>query len=233
MTNVFSAGGCRIASFLLLHSKQLVSQKQIASETRLSKGFVSRVTKKLVADGAVKKPFKNRVVLEHPEKLLVDWIGNRRAGALKTFFCGDERVLRELKKRGVKHAHSFLSGAWLDAGYLKSGFATIYVPPGFDANELKGFKFEEGELRELKKRVALVVADDEFVFYGCREISGERVVNPFLLYVDLASFGGIALTALYAVAEKHGFPKLQAVQPVNSTENARKTKKQASKQASD
>ncbi|MFH0973511.1 MAG: hypothetical protein V1817_01840 [Candidatus Micrarchaeota archaeon] len=226
MTTVFSLGACRIASFLLLHSKQLVSQKQIASETRLSKAFVSRIVNELYSEGAVKRPFRTRVVLEHPEKLLVDWIGNRHAGALKTFFCGDERVLRELKRRGIQHVHSFLSGAWLDAGYLKSGFATVYVPPGFDANELKGFKFEEGTLRELKKRVALVVADDEFVFYGSRKISGERVVNSFLLYVDLASFGGIALTALYAVAEKHGFPKLQVAQPVNSTESARKTSEQ-------
>jgi len=230
---VFSLGGCRIASFLLLHSRQAVTQKLVCEETRLSKGFVSRVVSGLVREGIVKRPFKNRFSLEYPERLLVGWVGNRRVGELKTFFCGDERVLEELKRRRVKHAHTLLSGAWIDANYLRSGFKTVYVEPGFDARkELNGFEFVEGELRELKKRVALVVADDEFVFYGVREFASESVVNPFLLYVDLASFGGIALTALDSVAEKHGLPKLQAAprsKPTQASERAQQNEKMLKK----
>ena len=60
----------------------------------------------------------------------------------------------------------------------------------------------------MKSRVMLIPADDDFVFYGKRTIKGKQVVNSFLLYADLASFGGIGLTALQQVAEKHGFPRI-------------------------
>lgn len=198
--NVFAGKSGRVVMYLLLNSRKQVSQKQIVGATGLSKGLVSRIVGVLVAKGLVKRPYRTRFVLEYPEKLLLEWIGNRNLALKKAFFAKDGRVLEK-----VPHVHTLLSGAWLDSGYLKSGFTTVYVRPGLKVEGLV-----EGKAGELKSKVVLIEADDDFVFYGERKIKGERVVNPFLLYVDLASFGGLAMSALGEVAEKHGFPKLSS-----------------------
>jgi len=195
----FSPKSYRIISYLLLHSKKLVSQKEIAQATKASPGLVSRVTGRLEEEGVLKRPFRTRVSLEYPEKALVDWIGRRGIGSRKAFFARSEKVLEK-----TRHAHTLFSGAWLEQPFLKTDLATVYVEPDFEPEK----NMEEGVLRQLKSRVALIPAEDEFVFYGARKIGGELVVNPFLLYVDLASFGGTASTALQAIAEKYKFPRL-------------------------
>ncbi|MFH1106295.1 MAG: helix-turn-helix domain-containing protein [Candidatus Micrarchaeota archaeon] len=201
MAGVFSPKSCRIVSYLLLHAKTAVSQKQIVEATGVSKGLASKVVSELVQKGLVKRPYRTRFSLEYPEKLLLDWIGKRNIGAKKAFFAKDASVLKE-----VKHAHTIFSGALLDSGYLESGTTTAYVASDFRPS--KGML--EGRLDSLKTKIALIPAEDEFVFYGKRRVGKEVVVNPFLLYVDLASFGGLALTALERVAEKHGFPSLKS-----------------------
>lgn len=201
MVDVFSPKSCRIISYLLLHAKTGVSQKKIVDATGVSKGLTSRIVTELVAKGIVKRPYRARFSLEYPDKLLLDWIGRRNIGAKKAFFAQDKRVLKK-----VERAHTLFSGAMLDSGYLESEITTVYVPSDF--RPAKGM--QEARLDSLKTKTALIPAEDEFVFYGRRKIGGEWVVNPFLLYVDLASFGGMALTALERVAEKHGFPSLKS-----------------------
>ena len=67
---------------------------------------------------------------------------------------------------------------------------------------------EEGKVSDFKTKVVLIPAEDKFYFYAKRRIRGENVVNPHLLYADLASMGGIGLTALQQVAEKHHLQKI-------------------------
>ncbi|MBI5636199.1 MarR family transcriptional regulator [Candidatus Micrarchaeota archaeon] len=201
MVNGFKGKSQRIVMFLLLHAGQLVSQKQIVEQTKLSKGLVSRVVNWLSANGAVKRPYRTRVVLEYPQKLLADWSGQREIALKKAYFAKDEGILKK-----VKHCHTLLSGAWLDCGYLRSGFTTVFVEPNFVPPA--PMKLVEGKVGQLKSKVVLIPAEDEFVFYGKRSVNNEKIVNPFLLYADLASFGGICLTALQQVAEKHGFAQL-------------------------
>ena len=201
MAGVFSPKSCRIVSYLLLHAKTAVNQKQIVEATGVSKGLASKVVSELVQKGLVKRPYRTRFSLEYPEKLLLDWIGRRDIGAKKAFFAKDASILKK-----VGHAHTIFSGALLDAGYLESGITTAYVPSDFRPAE----GMAEGRLDSLKTKTALIPAEDEFVFYGKKRVGTEVVVNPFLLYVDLASFGGMALTALERVAQKHGFPSLKS-----------------------
>lgn len=204
MVNGFVGQSQRIVMFLLLNARKQVSQKQIVEATGLSKGLVSRVVNWLIAKGVVKRPYRTRFVLEYPEKLLVDWIGQRDIALKKAYFAKDASILKK-----VTHCHTLLSGAWLDSGYLKSELTTVYVAPNFKPTS--GMKLKEGLVGELKSKTVLIPADDKFVFYSKRKIKWENVVNPFLLYVDLASFSGIALTALQEVAEKHGFPNILGV----------------------
>ncbi len=204
MVNGFVGKSQRIVMFLLLNAKKPVNQLEIVRATGLSKGLVSRIVNWLVAKGVVKRPYRARFVLEYPEKLLIDWIGQRNISLKKAYFAKDASVLKKFK-----HCHTLLSGAWLDSGYLASDFITVYVESNFVP--APSMNLIEGKVNELKSKVMLIPADDEFIFYNKRSVKREEIVNSFLLYVDLASFGGIALTALQQVAEKHGFPKLFGV----------------------
>ena len=202
MVNGFKGKSARVTMYLLSQAwKKPVSQKQVVEATRLSKGLVSRVMNWLVAKGAVKRPYRTRFGLEHPEKLLVDWIGQRNIGLKKAFFVDDAAVLKKLR-----HAHTLFSGAWLDSGYLRNGITTAYVNKGFLPT--RAMHAVEGKVADFKTKIVLIPAEDEFVFYAQRKIKGERVVNPFLLYADLASLGGMGLTALRQVAEKHDLPQI-------------------------
>ncbi len=206
MVNVFAKKSSRVPMYLLLHAKTLVSQMQIVEATGLSKGLVSRITSKLVANGLVKRPYRTRFSLEYPERLLVEWIGHRNISSKKAYFADDTRALK-----AVPHMHTLLSGAFLETGYLRTGFTTAYVKQGFKPKATGNLA--EGRVGELKSKIILIPAEDEFVFYGQRKIKGQKVVNPFLLYLDLASLGGVAASALKPFIEKYGFPDLFGVTP--------------------
>ncbi len=202
LVNGFRGKSARVTMYLLAKApRKPVSQKEIVEATGLSKGMVSRVMAWLVAKGLVKRPYRTRFILEYPEKLLIEWIGQREIALKKAFFAADESALA-----GIAHTHTLFSGAWLDSGYLHSGFTTVYVKPGFEPDA--SMNAIEGKVGELKSKVVLIPAEDEFVFYGRKKIGRNYIVNPCLLYADLASLGGMGLTALEQVAEKHKLPKV-------------------------
>ncbi|MEK6924032.1 MAG: helix-turn-helix domain-containing protein [Candidatus Micrarchaeota archaeon] len=181
--------------------KKPVSQKQIVEATGLSKGLVSRIMSWLIAKGVVKRPYRTRFVLEYPEKLLIDWIGQRDIGLKNAYFVDDAAILKRLK-----HTHTLFSGAWLDSGYLRNDITTVYVNKDFLPTP--AMRAVEGKVADFKTKIVLIPAEDEFNFYAERKLKGGNVVNPFLLYVDLASLGGMGLTALQQVAEKHRLPQI-------------------------
>ena len=202
MVNGFKGKSVRVVMYLLCQApKKPVSQKQIVEVTGLSKGMVSRIMTWLIGKGLVKRPYRSRFVLEYPDRLLIEWIGQRDISSKKAYFIIDDALLK-----GIPHAHTLLSGAWLDSGYLRNDFTTVYVEKDFKPTV--AMRAEEGKVSDFKTKVVLIPAEDKFYFYAKRRIKGENVVNPYLLYADLASMGGIGLTALQQVAEKHHLQKI-------------------------
>ncbi len=191
--NVFAPKSCRVVSFLLANSNKMIMQKEIVKETGLSKGMVSRVMRELIRQGFVSRPYRARFVLDNPSKLLLTWAAHRNIRSNPAYFAPDASALK-----GVKNTHTLFSGAWLDDKYLKTRFTTVYVPPNFKA------KLKSGVVSDLLDDVVLILAPDEHVFYNQRRIKGKKVVNPYQLFVDLMSFGGIAETAANRIAEKYG-----------------------------
>jgi|SRR3989338_4935045 len=195
--DVFAPKSCRVISFLLLNANEPLMQQDIIKKTKVSKGLVSRVVNELVRQGFVSRPFRARFVLDKPGRLLLAWAANRDIRSNKAYFASSKAVLKDLKT-----AHTLFSGAWLDDKYLKTRFTTVYVKPDFKS------RLRSGIVSDLKNDVILIVAPDEYVFYGQRKINGKNVVNEYQLFVDLMSFGGIAETALKNLADKYGFPKI-------------------------
>jgi transcriptional regulator with XRE-family HTH domain len=192
-----SVSGCRVFIYLLTHQNQLIEQKQIAEKMELSRGQVSKIIKELRKGGIVHKPYKNRVVLDSPHQLILQWISNRAIRDEEAYFFPNKKILSK-----IDNVHTLFSGAWLDVGWLKTRFTTVYTKPGFKCNMPKG------KVGDLKDKVILIVPKNDYVFYGVRKIKGEKVVNPYQLYVDLASFLGLAQSTLEPIAEKYKLPKI-------------------------
>jgi hypothetical protein len=208
LIDVFAPKSCRVISYYLSHPKEQVSQRQVIEATNVAAGLVSRVTSELVASGIVKRTYRTRFSLEYPQKLMLDWIGNRHVAQKKAFFAKDASVLD-----GVEHVHTLFSGAFLDTGYLKTRFTTAYVSRDFQP---KG-KLLEGRVADFLGGIVVIPAEDEFVFYGKRKIGGEWVVNPALLFVDLASLGGMGSDQAIQVAAKRGWSDVTRFLGQNST----------------
>jgi len=204
--DIFAPKSCRIISYYLLNAKKPVSQKQIVEATDVSAGLVSRVSSELVARGVVKKLYRTRFSLEYPQKLMLDWIGNRQMAQKKAFFAKDISILK-----GIKHAHTLFSGAFLQTEYLKTRFTTVYVPHNYHPHE----KVREGRVGDFLENIVLIPADDEFVFYERRKIKGQWVVNPALLFVDLSSLGGMAWQQASEVAQQQDWQDLMKIVAIN------------------
>ena len=97
MAGIFAPKSCRVLMYLLLHAGTPVSQKQVAQATRVSRGLASRVFLGLVERGLVKRPYRTRFSLEEPNRLLVEWAGNRRLSSAKAYFARDAGILRRLQ----------------------------------------------------------------------------------------------------------------------------------------
>ncbi len=204
--DVFAPKSCRIISYYLLHAKEPVSQKQIVEATGVAAGLVSRVSSELVARGIVKRLYRTRFSLEYPQKLMLDWIGNRQMAQKRAFFAKDVSILK-----GVKHTHTLFSGAFLQTEYLKTRFTTVYVSHNYRPDE----KVREGRVGDFLENIVLIPADDEFVFYERRKIKGLWVVNPALLFVDLSSLGGMALQQASEVAQQQDWQDLMKIVTIN------------------
>lgn len=195
--DVFSPTGCRIVAYLLNRPEKRVSQKEIAQETGLSKQWVSQVMRELHKTGIVSRPYRTSFVLAYPNQLMLYWIGNRKIRDEKAYFSSNKKILKK-----TEHIHTIFSGAWLDVGWLKTRFTTVYVKPGFKCD------LPEGKVGDMKDAVVLIVPKNDNVFYNARKIKGKKVVNPYQLYIDLASFGGLANSTLAQIAEKYKFPRI-------------------------
>lgn len=195
--NVFSPTACRVVAYLLNNPEKKVSETEIAKETKLSKQWVGQIMRELVKMGAVSRPYRTSFVLSYPNQLVINWIGNRKIRGEVAYFTDNKKILKE-----VEHVHTLFSGAWLDVGWLTTRFTTVYVKPGFKCDLAKG------KVGDIKGAIILIVPKDESVFYNARSIKGKKVVNPYQLYVDLASFGGLAQSTLEPIAEKYKLPKI-------------------------
>jgi hypothetical protein len=185
--NVFAPKSARVTRRLLLEPTRTFRQRDLAHETGLGEGFVSRIVGQLEAQGFISRE-QGAVHVRNPGLLLRAWRaaysfdrhhivrGHIPARGPQALLASLSEALRE---GSYTHAATGLASAWMHARFAGFRTVTIYVAT---LPELGALHFRP---EERGANVWLVVPDDPGVFDGATDVDGIRCVSAVQTYLDL------------------------------------------------
>ena len=184
----FAPKSARVSRLMLLEPWKWWRQKNLAAETGLDDGQVSRVVRRLDEDllldrqGAEFRP-------RDPYALLDAWAdGYRfdRHDVVTGHVTGSgmevvDRLHRQLVDNNIDHAFTGLPAAWALGQHARFRLVSIYVTgdPRVAADALGLRRGDRGA------NVQVIGPDDEGVFAGARDLGGRPCVSPPQVYLDL------------------------------------------------
>ncbi len=190
-SSAFAPKSSRIARWLLMHPKEVFTQREIAVATGTDEGYTSKVIGKLRHDGLIIKDKSGNISPRDPNILLEAW-SESYDFSKHNIICGHiaarsgEELLRKLsdslKNASEKFAATGLAAAWLMDRFAAFRTTTIYLGKEPSPELLASLSFRE---EERGANVWLVAPKDEGVFHGASEIDGIRCVHPVQVWLDL------------------------------------------------
>ena len=187
--SIFSPKSARITKFLLSRPSAKWMQRDIASNTGLSKGLVSRVAAKMIETGYVIRKDK-KLVLANFDDLFSAWVESemKRRERKRHYYVWAqnpqklmEMTAAALSGRKIKYAFTQEAGASLVAPFAIFDIVSVYVE-SFD-------KFPEKALSAARADKAfnlmLIEAPDQYIFTRAQNKGGMMVVDNLQLYADL------------------------------------------------
>jgi hypothetical protein len=198
--DVFAPKSSRITRYLLTYWYSTYSIRGLARETDMDPGFTSRIISRLEAQGFVHRMVAKTeigprchdiIALRDPDLLLDacraeykffrhDVIRGHVAARTSEELAQD--LDSKLRNAGVEYAATGLSAAALLTGFVGFRLVTFFLhesPDDWLRGEL-GFREDSSGAN-----VWLVVANDEGVFEGARDVAGIRCAAPLQVYLDL------------------------------------------------
>jgi DNA-binding Lrp family transcriptional regulator len=185
--NVFAPKSARVTRRLLLDPERTFRQRELAQETVLGEGFVSRIVRQLEAEGFIERE-GGVIRAKNPGLLLDAW---REAyafdrhhiirGHIPTrspqYLLGS--LTESLREQSISHAATGPASAWQHARFAGFRVVTVYVqePPSYSALHFRP--------DERGANVWLIVPDDPGVLDGTVELEGIRCVSAVQTYLDL------------------------------------------------
>ena len=189
--NVFASKSSRIARQLLLHPKRFQTQADLARQTGLGDGYVSKIVRRLDQEFYVALNEERAVRPRDPNLLLDAWrdaYDFNRHRIIKGHVAarsGDEllqRVVKELSREELEWAVTGLGAAWLYTSFAAFRLTTVYLSQMPSRSLLKEVEFSD---EPKGANLWLVLPDDEGVFQGSQTQQGIRCVSPVQAYLDL------------------------------------------------
>jgi hypothetical protein len=187
----FAPRSSRLARRLLIEPERSFTQHELAGATGLSEPLVSRVARRLEADGLVERDGRGALRAHAPALLLDAWRDSydfakhdvRRGHLPARDGTGLLRGLAEaFANLGIEHAVTGLGAAWLLNKFAGFNTVTFYLKAWPRRDVLDPLGFREGAPAS---NVWLVCPNDEGVFHGAQEVHGVRCVHPVQVYLDL------------------------------------------------
>lgn len=184
----FAPKSARIARVLLLDPWRWWRQKDLAEETGLDDGHLSRIVRRLDDDDLLESR-SAEFRASDPEVLLDAWADayqfNRHDIVPAHVTGSGTELAAELHHRltdaGVGHAFTGLPAAWAIAHHARYRLASVYVE-GDPRDVLDATGMRRGERGA---NVQLIGPNDDGVFAGQREIGDLPCVSPPQIYLDL------------------------------------------------
>ena len=189
--NVFAAKSSRIARQLLLHPQQFQTQAELARQTELGDGYVSKIVRRLEQEQYLDANDDGAVRPRDPNLLLDAWhdaYDFNRHRIIKGHAparSGDEllqRIVKSLSREKLEYAATGLSAAWLLTNFAAFRLVTVYVHAMPSRSLLKQIEFSD---EPKGANLWLVLPDDEGVFHGSQKQAAIQCVSPVQVYLDL------------------------------------------------
>ncbi len=190
--SVFAPKSSRIARALLAEPGRHLRQQDLAEETGLDAGYVSRIVHRLVASRFVARETDGALRVIAPRALLDGWraenpFARERAERFHVASRGGEetlhRVAEGLSRASATHAFTGLAAAWTLAPFAMFRVVTVYV----DAPVTDELTRSLGARRvDSGANLWIVAPRDAGVFQRAQVVRGVRCVHAVQAYVDLA-----------------------------------------------
>ena len=189
--NVFAPKSSRIARQLLLQPQRFQTQAELARQTELDDGYVSKIVRRLELEHFVEANDDGAVRPRDPNLLLDAWHGVydfRRHRVIQGHVparSGDEllpRIANQFSQEKLAYAATGLSAAWLFTRFAAFRLATFYLSSLPSRSLLQEIEFSE---EPKGANLWLVLPDDEGVFQGSQTQAGIQCVSPVQTYLDL------------------------------------------------
>lgn len=189
--NVFAAKSSRIARQLLFEPRRFQSQADLARQTGLADGYVSKIVRRLEQEHFIDLNDRRALRPRDPNLMLDAWHGVydfERHRIIKGHVAtrsGDEllrRIARRFSEAELTYAATALGAAWLFTGFATFRLTTIYLQSMPSRSLLKEIEFAE---EPKGANLWLVLPDDEGVFCGSQSHAGVQCVSPVQTYLDL------------------------------------------------
>jgi hypothetical protein len=190
-SNVFATKSARIARWLLIHPEEARSQRELAQESGLDEGQLSRIMSRLLETGLVLRDAGGLIRVRDRALLLDEWHEAYRFSKHQVIKghvaarTGEElmgKLAKTLETHQRPYAMTGLGAAWKLTHFAGFKLNTVYLeqPPDQALMDALGFRSEERGANTW-----LVLPADEGVFQGARHVEDIRCVHPAQAYLDL------------------------------------------------
>lgn len=191
--NLFAPKSSRLIRWLLIHSSESLTQREISRGTGLDEGFVSRLVSRLEQDGYLLRDDRGGLRSKDPDLLLDSWraiydfsrhnvryyhVAARSGEALS------QLVTQTLSAKHLEYAATGLAAAWVLTHFAGYRISSFYLRSEPSSSLLESIEARE-EIRGAN--LWFVVPNDDGVFDGIVEIDGIKCVHPVQAYLDLKS----------------------------------------------
>ena len=191
--NPFAPKSCRIARHLLYQANRVWTQRELADETGLGEGFVSRIVKSLEAQQLVARDDQGRLFVGKAEVMLDAWqqgydftkheiIRGHVAGRTGEEIQG--KISSTLKNLSVDHAATGLGAAWLYSRFAAFRTVSVYLKEWPDKQILEQLGFRENTSGA---NVWLIIPKDPDIFCGVQPVADIPCVHRIQVWLDLKS----------------------------------------------
>ena len=189
--SVFAPRSSRVARILLRDPHHWWKQRDLAKESGLGRGYISRIVRRLEEDGLIDGGEKQRIRPRDAGELLDAWRSEYsfdKHDALVghvTARTGEEltgKVAKALEHCAMEYAVTGLAGAALLAPFAAYRRVTVFVKGKAQEELLQSFKFRP---EERGANLWIVRPKDDGVFWDSRRVEGIQCASPLQVYIDL------------------------------------------------
>lgn len=189
--NPFAPKSSRVARHLLYQPNRMWTQRELAKETGLGEGFVSRLVKSLEGQQLIARNDQGKLFVSKPSIMLDAWrqgydftrheiIRGHVAGRSGEEIQG--KLSQKLKSLSVDHAVTGLGAAWMYSRFAAFRTVSFYLKEWPDKVILEQIGFRANSAGA---NVWLIIPKDPDVFHGVESVTDIPCVHRIQVWLDL------------------------------------------------